>query len=269
MTAATLDLMSGGRFLLGLGVSGPQVAEGWHGEAFGRPLARTREYVDIVRAVLRRAAPLEHHGTYYELPYAGSDATGLGKPLKLAMRPCRDDLPIYLAALGVRNVQLTAEIADGWLPLFYSPERSRDVYGAALDAGFAKAGVDAAERFDIAPTVPVLVGDDVASLRDRIKPMVALYVGAMGSRERNFYNDLACAFGYEVAAREIQELALTGRRDAAAAAVPDALIDEIALVGPRERIADRVEAWKASGVTTLVLSRPDELAVRTMAELVL
>jgi F420-dependent oxidoreductase-like protein len=270
MTAATLDLMSGGRFLLGIGASGPQVSEGWHGDPYGKPLGKTREYVDIVRTILRREAPLEHHGEHYDIPYTGPGASGLGKPLKLIVHPLRADIPIYLAAIGPKNVALTAEIADGWLPIFFSPTRLRESYGESLDTGFAAAGDGKSlDSFDIAPTVMVAVGDDVDALRSMVKPMLALYVGGMGARGKNFYNDLACRYGYEAAAKEIQDLYLDGKKAEATAAVPDDLVDEIALLGPRERIADRLDAWKESGITTLVVGAGQPEALRTMAELVL
>jgi F420-dependent oxidoreductase-like protein len=261
MTAATLDLMSGGRFLLGLGTSGPQVAEGWHGQAFGKPLGRTREYVEIVRAAIRREL-VEHHGAHYEIPYGGEEATGLGKPLKLMMRPHRDEIPVYLAAIGPKNVALAAEIADGWLPVWLSPERLEDVFGDALEA--------AGPGFDIAAfAVPVALVDDVQAGRDFVKPQLALYIGGMGARGQNFYNALAARYGYEAEARRIQELYLGGKKLEAIAAVPDALVDEVALVGPRERIADRLDAWRESGVTTLLVQTMDRATLRTMAELVL
>ena len=270
MTAATLDLMSGGRFLLGLGLSGPQVVEGWHGQPYGKPLGKTREYVEIVRTILAREAPLEHHGPHYDIPYTGDDATGLGKPLKIIVHPRRADLPIYLASIGEKNVELTAEIADGWLPIFFSPERYREAFGASIDAGFAKAGNGKSlENFDIAPTVTVIVGDDVEMLRGFVKPMIALYVGGMGARGRNFYNALACRYGYEAAAAEIQDLYLDGKKKEATAAVPDALVDEIALIGPKERIRDRLDAWKASGVGTMIVGAQQPEAIRVMAELCL
>ena len=270
MTAATLDLMSGGRFLLGIGASGPQVAEGWHGQAYGKPLGKTREYVEIVRAILAREAPLEHHGPHYDIPYRGADATGLGKPLKLIVHPKRADLPIYVAAIGPKNVELTAEIADGWLPIFFSPSRLRETYGAAFDAGFATAGGGKTlENFDIAPTVTVLLGDDIDALRGFVKPMTALYIGGMGARGKNFYNDLACRYGYEAAAKEIQDLYLDGKKAEATAAVPDELVDEVALVGPKERIADRLDQWRESGITTMILGTGQPEALQLMAELVL
>jgi F420-dependent oxidoreductase-like protein len=260
MTAATLDLMSGGRFLLGLGVSGPQVVEGWHGEPWGKPLAKTREYVAIVRSALRREV-VEHHGEHFDVPYTGEDATGLGKPLKLMVRPLRDDIPIYLAALAPRNVALAAEIGDGWLPIFLSPDRLEEQFGASL-AG-------SREGFDIAAGVQVVAGDDVQDCRDAAKPMLALYVGGMGARGRNFYNALVARYGYEAEARRIQDLYLDGKQREAAAAVPDALVDEVALVGPRERIRDRLARWRESGVTTLLVQTHDLETLRLMAEVTL
>jgi len=270
MTAATLDLMSGGRFLLGLGLSGPQVVEGWHGQPYGKPLAKTREYVEIVRTILAREAPLEHHGEHYDIPFSGAAATGLGKPLKIIVHPRRADIPVYLAAIGPKNVELAAEIADGWLPIFFSPYRFKDAFGAALDAGFARAGNGKSlDRFDVAPTVTVIMGDDVDTLRGFAKPMVALYVGGMGARGKNFYNDLACRYGFEAAAKEIQDLYLDGKKQEAAAAVPDQLVDEISLIGPKERIADRLDAWRESGITTMIVGAAQPEALRVMAELVL
>ena len=268
MTAMTLDALSGGRVRLGLGVSGPQVVEGWHGQPFGRPVARTREYVAIVRAILARKAPLQHEGTYYQIPYRGSDASGLGKPLRSILHG-RADLPIYLAAIGPRNVALAAEIADGWLPVFFSPERMA-LFRSSLQEGFAR-GARPAETasFDVAPSASVVVGRDVEACRDHVKPKLALYVGGMGARGRNFYFDLACRYGYEAAARRVQDLYLAGRKDEAAAAVPDALVDEVALCGPRERIRDRLAAWREVGVTTLICATRQPEALRTMAELVL
>jgi len=263
MTAMTLDSLSSGRFRLGLGVSGPQVVEGWHGQPFGRPLARTREYVAIVRAIIRREAPLEHRGDYYQIPYAGADATGLGKPLKSILHG-RPALPIYLAAVGPRNVALAAEIADGWIPTFFSVRRMK-VFREWLDAGFRARGT-APAFFDVMPMVPVVVGDEVAACRAGVKARLALYVGGMGARGRNFYNDIACRYGYEDEAKRIQDLYLAGRKADAEAAVPDALVDEVALCGPRERIRDLLGEWRTSGVTTLMVAG-DRLAARTMAEL--
>jgi F420-dependent oxidoreductase-like protein len=266
-TVATLDILSGGRVLLGLGTSGPQVAEGWHGQPWGKPLTRTREYVEIVRAILRREEPVEHHGEHYDIPYSGADATGLGKPLKIIIHPVRNEVPIYLAAIGPKNVALTAEIADGWLPIFFSPERAPGVHGPALEEGFARRG-GRPEGWDLAPLVPVLMDDDVQACRDFLRPMLALYVGGMGARGQNFYTRLAQRYGFEAEAAEVQDHYLAGRKGEAAAAVPDALVDEIALVGSRDRIADRLEAWRESGATTMVLQARQREALQALAELV-
>jgi len=257
MTAATLDLMSGGRFLLGLGTSGPQVVEGWHGQPWGNPLARTREYVQLVRSALRRET-VELHGSEISVPYEGPGATALGKPLKLMMRPLRAEIPIYLAAIGPRNVELAFEIADGWLPILFSPERAGATFGFKSRDGF-----------EIAPSVAVVLSDDLEEGRDAVRPMLALYVGGMGARGKNFYNDLIRRYGYEAEAMLIQSLYLEGKQREAIAAVPDRLVDDVALVGSRERIADRLAAWRQSGVTTLIIQSYDPAAVEMMAELVL
>jgi F420-dependent oxidoreductase-like protein len=265
MTAMTLDALSGGRFRLGLGVSGPQVVEGWHGQPFGKPLRKTREYVDIVRTILRREKPLEFRGEYYRIPYAGADATGLGKPLKSILHG-RATLPIYLAAVGPKNVALAAEIADGWIPVFFSARRGA-MFREWLDEGFKRGG-RTREGFDVMPMVPVVIGADAAACRAVVKPRIALYVGGMGARGRNFYNDIARRYGYEAAAKTIQDLYLGGNKAEAEAAVPDELVDEVALCGPRERIRERLAEWKTSGVTTIMVVGDTE-AVRTMAELTL
>lgn len=264
MTAATLDMLSGGRVLLGLGVSGPQVVEGWHGVPYGKPLARTREYVEILRRIWAREANLEFEGQEYTIPLAGG--TGLGKPLRLTLHPLRKRIPIYLAAIGPKNVELAGEIADGWLPIFYSPQREA-TYLEPLDVGLAKR--QAEDPFEIAPSVTVVLGDDVQACRDAVKPMLALYIGGMGARGKNFYNQLACRYGYETAAEEIQDLYLGGKKMAAIAAVPDALVDEVALCGPKERIAELLEPWKRSRTTTLLVGTGQPEALRVMAELVL
>jgi F420-dependent oxidoreductase-like protein len=268
MTAMTLDALSNRRFLLGLGVSGPQVVEGWHGQPFGKPLGKMREYVAIVRAILAREKPLSHAGEHYQIPYAGPGATGLGKPLKSIVHG-RPDIPIYVAAIGPKNVALAAEIADGWLPVFFSPDRLA-LHRAALEEGFGRRapGLRSREAFDIAPTVPVVLGSDVAACRAQVKPRVALYVGGMGAAGRNFYYDLACRYGYEADAGRCQALYLAGKKEEAIAAVPDALVDEVALCGPRERIRDRLAAYRAAGVTTLLCATGQPDAVRLMAELV-
>ena len=262
MTAMTLDALSDGRVLLGLGDSGPQVVEGWHGVSYSKPLARTREYVEIVRRAIARKQPLAFDGEHFQIPYQGPDATGLGKPLKSILHPVRTRIPIYLAAIGPRNVALTAEIADGWLPIFYSPEHE-GVFADSLLAGFEAGGRDPA-GFEIAATVMVAAGDDLDACRDSLRPYLALYIGGMGSREQNFYNDLAGRYGYEQAAAAVQDAYLDGRRGDAAAAVPDDLIDEVALVGPIDRIIDRLEAWKQTRVTTLILGTEQPDVVRAV-----
>ncbi len=244
MTAATIDALSGGRFRLGLGVSGPQVSEGWHGVRFARPLARTREYVDIVRLALARK-PVAYDGDHYTLPLPD----GPGKALRLGFHPPRTAIPVYLAAVGPKNLQLAGEIADGWLGVFYAPEHAAEQL-AAIAAGRRRAGADLA-GFDVVPSVPVAVGDDVASCADRVRPHAALYVGGMGSRDQNFYNQLAVRMGYADAARTVQDLYLDRRHREAAAALPQQFIDATSLIGPVERIADRLVAYAESGVTTL------------------
>jgi F420-dependent oxidoreductase-like protein len=267
-TVATLDVLSGGRVLLGLGTSGPQVAEGWHGQAWGKPLTRTREYVSVVRAILRRETALEHHGEHYDIPYEGPGSTGLGKPLKLILHPVRAEVPVYLAAIGPKNVALAAEIADGWLPIFFSPERFAETHLPRLEEGFAARG-GRPDGWDLAPHVPIVVADDVELARSFLKPLLALYVGGMGGRGQNFYNRLAQRYGFEEAAARVQDLYLEGRKEEAVAAVPDALVDEVALVGDRARIADRLAAWRECGVTTLILQARQPEALQLAAELVL
>ncbi len=242
------------------------MVEGWHGVPYGKLLRRTREYVAVLRKIFAREAPLEHDGEYYRIPYEGEDATGLGKPLKSILH-ARKDLPIYLAAIGPKNTALAAEIADGWIPTQFSAERF-DVFRPHLEAGAAKSGRTLAD-LDICPSVSVVLGDDVQACRDKIKPRLALYIGGMGARGRNFYNDLARRYGYEEAAERIQEAYLDGRKGEAIAAVPDALVDEVALCGPRERIAERLEPWRKAPITTLNLRDPTPEALRLMAELVL
>lgn len=266
MTAATIDLLTGGRMLVGIGASGPQVVEGWHGVPYGKPVTRAREYVEIMRKIWKREESLEFHGEHYDIPC--KDGSGLGKPLKLIIHPLRNSIPVYLAAIGPKNVALAAEVADGWLPIFFSPERM-NVYNEWLDEGFSKAGNGKSiANFDIAPTVAIQVGDDIDACRNQIKPNLALYIGGMGAREKNFYFNLACRYGYEEAANKIQDLFLAGKKMEAVMAVPDALVDEVALCGPRERIAERLQSWKTCGITTMICGTSDINAIRTMAELV-
>ncbi|MBP8002335.1 MAG: LLM class F420-dependent oxidoreductase [Chloroflexi bacterium] len=269
MTAMTLNQLSGGRFLLGLGLSGPQVVEGWHGVGYRRPLTRTREYVEITRTIFKRETPLAYNGAIYQIPYRGKDATGLGKPLK-SMLSAQPDIPIYLASIGPGNVELTAEIADGWLPMFFSPQRYAETYKQAIDAGLAKAGKAAAD-FDIAPSVLVAVEDNLEVAYNMVRPLLALYIGGMGAKGKNFYYDLAVRYGYEAAANEIQDLYLSKRQGEAMMKVPPDLIDEVALVGPQERIRERLTAWQDSPITTLNIAPMgnDPLAtLRTIAEMV-
>jgi F420-dependent oxidoreductase-like protein len=264
MTAMTIDHLSGGRFMLGLGASGPQVVEGWHGVRYGNPMTRAREYVEIVRKIWAREAPLEFQGELHRIPYDGPGASGLGKPLKSILHG--REIPIYLATIGPKSVEQTAEIADGWLPIFFSPYR-RDVYMKSVEAGFAKTGgKKSLANFDIAPGVTVIEGSDVQACLDMLKPTIALYVGGMGARGKNFYNDLARRYGFEAEAKKIQDLYLDGKKNDAIAAVPDQLADEVALVGPPERIRDRLGAWKESGATTLICFLMQREAARTMAE---
>ena len=268
MTAVTLDALSGGRFRLGLGLSGPQVVEGWHGQPYGAPLGKTREYVSIVRRAMAREV-VEHHGEHYRMPYDGPGATGLGKPLRLQVRP-EGRVPVYLGAIGPRNVALTAEIADGWLPMFYSPGRSGAIFGPHLREGFDRSGdAGKVDRFDVAATVPVILTEEPEQARWAVRPLLAFYIGSMGARGRNFYHDLAARYGYEEEADEIQRLALDGKHRAAWAAVPDELVDEVCLIGSREVIADRLDAWRSSGVTTLVAGVEDVATLRVLAELAL
>jgi F420-dependent oxidoreductase-like protein len=268
MTAMTLDAMSGGRFILGLGPSGPQVVEGWHGVAYGKPLTRTREYVQIIRKILAREEPLEFKGEHYEIPYHGAGASGLGKPLKSILHG-RKDLPIYTASIGPAGIACSAEVADGLIPVWMNPERW-DLLAPHLEKGFQKAGGGKSlASFDVAPFVTCILGDDLERCRMPVKGMLALYIGGMGARGRNFYNDYAKRLGYEEAAVEIQDLYLAGKKAEAMAKVPNELVDSIALLGPKERIRDRLEAWKASPVKTLLVGASQPEALRTLAELAL
>lgn len=272
MTAMTLQALSGNRFLCGIGPSGPQVVEGWHGVPFGKPLARTREYIAIIRRIVERKAPLEYQGEHYRIPYAGPGATGLGKPLRSIIHG-DPSLKIYTAAVTPAGLRTAGEAADGTLPFFMSPEQAAAVTAPIVE-GMARAGHGKTlADFDVAPYVRISSGDDVAACRDAIRPNLALYIGGMGARSKNFYNDLARRMGYETAAAKIQDFYLAGRRKEAEAAVPDALIDETSLVGPKERIRDRLQAWQAVArdhrVGSLVLAGADAAALRVVAEAVL
>ncbi|GAA0452313.1 LLM class F420-dependent oxidoreductase [Actinoplanes capillaceus] len=243
-TAAGLDAMSGGRAVLGLGASGPQVVEGWHGVPYDKPIGRTREIIEICRAIWRREV-IEHDGLY-RMPLPG----GLGKPLKILTHPVRDRIPVYVASLGAANVRMTAEIADGWLPFLYIPERAADVWGKALTEGAARRSADLAP-LEVVAGGPLAIGDDVTGLRDLARPIVALYVGGMGAKGRNFYHDVVSRYGFEAAADRIQELYLSGHKQEAAAAVPDELLELTSLIGPESYVRDRIAAYKEAGVTVL------------------
>jgi F420-dependent oxidoreductase-like protein len=260
MHALTLDMLSKGRFMLGLGVSGPQVVEGWYGQPFPKPLARTREYIDIIRQVLAREAPVTNPGPHYPLPYNGADGMGLGKPLKPIVHPLRNEIPIYMGAEGPKNVALSTEIADGWLPLIYNPY-DESVYEQSL--------VNAKPDFQIAQMVTVNVTDDIDAGLMAVKRFLSFYVGGMGAKSANFHNDLFVRMGYAAEAEKIQQLFIENKRDEAANVIPDELADSLALIGPRDRIKDRLQAWRDSRVTTLLVTTTDKEHLRTVAELVL
>src|SRR5215472_17063700 len=266
MTAMTLDAMSGGRFILGIGPSGPQVVEGWHGMPYGKPLQRTREYIEIVRKVLAREVPVEHHGKEYQIPYAGPGASGLGKPPKSILHG-RPDMKIYTASISPKGIALAAEIADGVIPVWMNPERF-DLYAGPIKEGFSKAGgKKSMDNFEVAPFVTCVMGPDLEKCRNAVKGNLALYIGGMGARSKNFYNDYAKRLGYEDAAGKIQDNFLGGKKAEAMALVPDKLVDDVALVGPKERIADRLKAWKASPVKTMIIGNGSIETVRALAEL--
>ena len=259
MTAATIDKLSGGRFRLGIGVSGPQVVEGWHGVAYGKPLKKTREYVQILRDILNRDGKTSFEGEYYNLPYKGDDASGLGKPLKLIEEPLRNDIPIYLAAIGPKNIELTAEIADGWLPFMYSPTLGDKFFNQFLDKGFEKSGnSNKKDIFNI--SAPVFAKICEESERDAYlapaRNNYTLYVGGMGAKDKNFYFNLMCEYGYEDLAEQIQELYLKGEKAEAESIFPNELLDDLTLVGSKERIKEKLEDWKSCNVTELSISIP-------------
>jgi F420-dependent oxidoreductase-like protein len=249
MTAAGLDYVSDGRFVMGLGASGPQVIEGFHGVPYDAPLARTREIIEICRKLWRRER-LVHDGRMYQIPLPAGQGTGLGKPLKLINHPVRERIPVFVAAIGPKNVAMTAELAEGWEPIFYVPEKSAGVWGEALAAGQAKRD-PALPPLEVIAAAPLALGDDVEHLRDAARPMFALYIGGMGARDRNFYNDLARRYGYEAEAQQIQDLYLSGKRDEAAAAVPAELLAQTSLIGSESYVAERIAALRSAGVTTI------------------
>ena len=266
MAAMTLDYLSGGRLILGLGVSGPQVVEGWYGQSFEKPLARMREYIGILRNIWARQGPVVNDGPHYPLPLPGG--TGLGKPLKSSLRPLREDIPIYLAAEGPKNIALAGELCDGWLALFYSPHHD-GYYRDALAEGFARSGARrGADEFEVAATVPLILTDDVEAAADALRPMYALYFGGMGAKGTNFHANVAIRMGYEAEVAKIQDLYLSGHRDEAAAAVPTKLVEELTLIGPPDKVRHDLEAWRDSIVTTLLVAG-DTATLRAAAELVL
>ena len=266
MAAMTMDHLSGGRFILGIGASGPQVVEGWYGQPYPRPLERTREYVQIIRKIIAREEPVEFHGRHYDMPYRGG--MGLGKPLKSTIHPLRSDIPIYLAAEGPKNVALAGEIADGWLPLFFSPKIDK-FYRDALNEGFSRPGARRTpDTFEVASLVPVIVADDVEAAANFVRPMLALYVGGMGARGANFHYDAVARLGYEAECARIQELYLSGKKAEAAASIPLKMVEDVALVGPMGKIKDELPRWKGSVLTTMLVAGPPQL-LETIAKVVL
>ncbi len=266
MAAMTMDHLSGGRFILGLGVSGPQVVEGWYGMPFAKPLARTREYIGILRDIWARKGPVVAAGEHYQLPLPGG--TGLAKPLKSSIHPLREDIPVYLGAEGPKNIALCAELCDGWLAMLFAPEQ-QDVYASYLQEGFSRPGARrSASDFQVNATVPFIVSDDIDAAADALRPFYALYFGGMGAKGTNFHANVAIRMGYEAEVDRIAEAYLSGRKDEAAAIVPRKLIEEMSLIGPKEKIRDDLERWRESIVTTLLISG-DAATMRSAAELVL
>src|SRR5436305_426006 len=270
--AMTLDHLSGGRVILGVGVSGPQVVEGWYGQSFAKPLARMREYIGILREIWARQGPVTTDGPHYPLPYQGAaglpEPTGLGKPLKASIHPLREDIPIYLAAEGPKNIAMAAELCDGWLAICYSPKHE-DLYEEPLREGLARPNARRTpEEVDVAATVPLIVTDDIEAAADMMRPMYALYFGGMGAKKANFHANVPIRMGYEAEVRKIQDLYLEGHKEEAAAAVPTTLIEQLTLIGPKEKIRDELRAWRESSVTTLLISG-DPATLQAAAELVL
>ena len=268
MAALTLDHLSGGRHILGLGVSGPQVVEGWYGQRFPKPLARTREYIDIVRQVWAREAPVTSAGPHYPLPFAGEGTTGLGKPLKPIVHPLRADIPIMLGAEGPKNIALAAEICDGWLPIFYSP-RLAHMYNEWLDEGFARPGARRSrEDFEICATAQVVITDDRAATFEAIKPFLALYMGGMGAEDTNFHADVYRRMGYAEVVDDVTKLFRSNRKDEAAKIIPDELVDDAAIVGDVDYVRKQITEWEAAGVTMMVVSGRNAEQIRELASLV-
>jgi F420-dependent oxidoreductase-like protein len=260
MAAMTMDHLSGGRFILGLGASGPQVVEGWYGQPYPKPLERTREYIEVVRRIVAREAPVEFHGKHFDMPFRGG--MGLGKALKSTIHPLRNRIPIYLAAEGPKNVALAAEVADGWLPLFFSP-KSDGFYRKALAEGFAKSGTpEKKDTFEVASMVSIIVSDDVEKAADMLKPNLALYVGGMGAKGANFHYDVLARLGYEDDCARIQKLYLEGNKREAIAAVPTSMVEDTSLIGPVEKIRDELQAWKSTCLTTMLVGGPPQMLER-------
>ncbi|HEY3810655.1 MAG TPA: LLM class F420-dependent oxidoreductase [Acidimicrobiales bacterium] len=269
MSALTLDHLSGGRLILGLGVSGPQVVEGWYGQPFGKPLARTREYIDVIRQVLARQDRVTNPGPHYPLPFDGPGSLGLGKPLKPITHPLRVDIPIWMGAEGPRNVALAAEIADGWLPIYYAP-RVSPMYRSWLAEGFSRPGAHRSpESFEIASNCQVVITEDIEAAVADLKPALAFYIGGMGAKDMNFHKEVFARMGYEREVEEIQRLFFEGRREEAVAAVPDRLVRDISLIGPTAQIRDDVAAWEEAGVTTLVVMGRSVAELARVADVVL
>jgi F420-dependent oxidoreductase-like protein len=266
MAAMTLDHLSGGRFILGIGASGPQVVEGWYGQPYPRPLERTREYVDVIRRIIARDAPVEYAGHHYQMPYPGG--MGLGKPLKSTVHPLRTDIPIFLAAEGPKNVALAGEIADGWLPLFFSP-KSDTFYRDALGEGFKRESARRKpEDFEVTANVPVVVNNDVEAAADMLRPMLALYAGGMGARNANFHFDVLARLGYEEVCLRVQDLYLNGKKREAMAAIPTSMVEDTSLIGPVEKIRDDLAKWRSTMLTTMLVSGPPPV-LQTIAKAVL
>ena len=267
MQAMTLDQLSGGRMLVGIGPSGPQVVEGWHGQPYGKPLKRTREYITIMREIFKREKPVEFQGEFYQMPYNGPGSSGLGKPLKSILHG-RADIPIYTATISPKGVETAAHVADGFIPIWTTPS-GLGTFTESIEAGFAKAGNGKSwDSFDIMPTVTVIINDDLDACRSMVKPHLALYVGGMGARDKNFYNSHITRQGWPDAAKKIQDLYLDGKKKEAAAEVPDDMVDGVALVGPKERVRDKLAEWQESKATTLLVGG-DPNSLETVAELVL
>jgi F420-dependent oxidoreductase-like protein len=266
MAAMTMDHLSDGRFILGLGASGPQVVEGWYGQEYPKPLARTREYVEIVRQIVRRDAPVDFHGEFYDMPNKGG--AGLGKPLKSTIHPRRKEIPIFLGAEGPKNVALSAEICDGWLPLFFSPKEDAH-YRRCLEEGFAKSDDPTKrDRFEVASMTTIVVGDDVEQCADMVRPFLALYAGGMGARGANFHFEVFARMGYEDVALKVQDLYLAGKKQEAAAAIPLRMVEDVALVGPPDKIRGELDRWRETCLTTFLVSGPPQM-LRVYADLIL